>query len=70
MVINYDSKTDLLYISLNKNKSDIINRRISDDVVLDMNEDDKIVGIEIINASKNVELNALCSVEFHIKRSS
>ena len=59
MIINYDSKTDLLYITLNKNKSDLINRRISDDVVLDMNIEGKIVGVEIMGASKTIALNDL-----------
>ncbi len=70
MTVNYDSKTDLLYIRLDKQKSDVMNKRISEDVVLDINEDGKIVGIEIMEASKNVELAALLPVEFNVKKAS
>ena len=35
-----------------------------DDVVLDLGEDDKIVGIEIMDASKHVNLEQLMPVEF------
>lgn len=70
MTVNYDSKTDLLYIRLDIQKTDVINKRISDDVILDINEEGKIVGIEIMDASKNVELNALLPVEFNVKKAS
>lgn len=70
MTVNYDSKTDLLHIRLDIQKSDVTNRRFSDDVVLDINEEGKIVGIEIMDASKNIEINALLPVEFHVKKAS
>ena len=56
MIINYDSKNDLLYIRIDKRKNTIINKRISDNVVLDMGKDDMIIGIEIMDASKHVNL--------------
>ena len=56
MVINYDSKTDLLYIRIDKRKNTVINKRITDDVVLDLGENDSIVGIEIMDASKHLHL--------------
>jgi uncharacterized protein YuzE len=54
MQIHYDAKTDLLYIRLDDRKQQVVNRRVSEDVVLDIGEDDRIVGIEILDASKRL----------------
>lgn len=47
MQIFYNSKSDLLYLRLDDRKQQVINQRISAAIVLDIGEDDKIVGIEI-----------------------
>jgi uncharacterized protein YuzE len=62
--ILYNDKTDLLYIRLDDRKQDTINRRVSEDIVLDIGEDDKIVGIEILDASKHVRLEMLMPVNY------
>lgn len=64
MQIMYNAKTDLLYIRLDDRKQDVVNRRLSEDIVLDIGEDDKIVGIEISDASRQVNLHELLPVEF------
>ena len=64
MNILYNDKTDLLYIRLDDKKQEIINRRVSEDIVLDIGEDDKIVGIEILDASKHVSLEKLMPVNY------
>ena len=64
MTINYDSKTDLLYIRLDQQKHTLTNRRVNEDVVLDIDEKGKIIGIEIMDASKNIELDSLLPVNF------
>jgi uncharacterized protein YuzE len=64
MQIFYDDKTDLLYIRLDDRKQEIINRRASDDVVLDMGKGNKIIGIEILDASKHVNLERLLPVNY------
>jgi len=63
MQIFYNTTTDLLYIRLDDRKQPIINRRLAEDVVLDVGEDDKIIGIEILDASKRVNLNKLLPVQ-------
>lgn len=35
MQIHYDSKTDLLYLRLDDDRQPVVNRRVSDDIVLD-----------------------------------
>lgn len=54
MIVNYDSNFDLLYLQLEAKITSTENRRVSDDIVLDIDADGKIVGIEILDASKNV----------------
>ncbi len=64
MNIHYDNKTDLLYLRLDDEKQNVINERLTDSIVLDIGKDEKIVGIEIINASKNVNLKKLLPIDF------
>jgi uncharacterized protein YuzE len=45
MQILYDVKKDLLYIRLDDQKQTVTNKRLSEDIVLDMGEGDRIVGI-------------------------
>jgi uncharacterized protein YuzE len=59
MHVFYNDKTDLLYIRFDNRKQDVINRRVSDDVVLDIGESEKIIGIEILDASKHINLERL-----------
>ena len=54
MKIEYDEKADLLYLRLDPRSKQVLNQRVSDDVV----------GIEIINASRNLDLAQLLPVRF------
>jgi uncharacterized protein YuzE len=64
MTIHYDSKTDLLYLRIEPDSKEVINKRVSEDMVLDIGDNDKIIGIEIMNASKNINLDKLMPIEF------
>lgn len=64
MNILYNDKTDLLYIRLDDRKQDVMNKHVSEDVVLDIGEGDRIVGIEILNASNHVNLEKLLPVSY------
>ena len=66
MQIVYNAKTDLLYIRLDDRKQDVINERVSDNIVLDIGEGDKIVGIEILDASKRLNLERLLPVTYEV----
>jgi len=70
MNILYNDKTDLLYIRLDDKKQEIINRRVSEDIVLDIGKDDKIVGIEILAASKHVSLEKLMPVNYEASKTA
>ena len=64
MQIQYDPKTDLLYLRLDDRKQQVVNKRISEEIVLDLGKGDKIVGIEILDASKKIDLKKLLPVEY------
>ena len=64
MQIHYDSKYDLLYIRLESKKQNVTNIQVTDDIILDIGEEDKIVGIEIMDASKHVNLEQLMPIEY------
>ena len=64
MNIVYNDKTDLLYIRFDDRKQDVINRRVSEDIVLDIGENDRIIGIEILDASRHVTLDRLLPIKY------
>lgn len=64
MKITYHEKTDLLYIRLDERHQQVTNREVGDDIVLDLGEGDRIIGIEILDASKRLTLDQLSSVEY------
>lgn len=66
MQIQYDTKKDLLYIRLDERNQEVVNKRPSEDIVLDIGAGDKIVGIEIMDASKHVDLETLLPVKYHV----
>ena len=64
MTIHYDSKTDLLYLRIEPLTHQVINKRVSEEMVLDIGENDKIIGIEIMDASKHINLEKLMPIEY------
>ena len=66
MEILYNAKTDLLYLRLDDRKQEVVNRRPSEDVVLDIGEGNRIVGIEIMDASKHLNLESILPVKYHV----
>jgi len=66
MNIVYNDKTDLLYIRFDDRKQDVINRRVSEDIVLDIGENDRIVGIEILDASRRLTLDRVLPVKYEV----
>ncbi|MDW8056403.1 MAG: DUF2283 domain-containing protein [Elusimicrobiota bacterium] len=64
MNIFYNDKTDLLYVRFDDEKHEIVNKRVSDDIVVDIAENGKIIGIEIMNASKVVPLENVLPLRF------
>jgi uncharacterized protein YuzE len=68
MKITYDDKKDLLYIRFDEKKQDVVNKRVAEDIVLDMGSEDKIIGIEILEASKHIDLMSLLPIEYDLQK--
>ncbi len=64
VTINYDPQFDLLYIRIDAEPQPVTNVRVDDDIVLDMGEGDRLVGIEILGASKRVKLDSMLPVTY------
>ena len=66
MQILYDEKKDLLYFRLDDRKQNLINQRLAENIVLDIGKNNRIVGIEILDASKHLNLKTLLPVKYKI----
>ena len=60
MIVHYDNEIDAIYIKLGNKKPDGV-IEITEGVNLDTTSDDKIVGIEILNASKKMNIKTILS---------
>ena len=58
MKLAYFAETDSLYIDLSEHPS-VESREVSDGIVLDYDADGQLVGIDIDNASRKVQLRRL-----------
>lgn len=67
MKIAYDDRYDLLYLALDESPQQVESRDLSDGIVLDIGEDDRIVGIEILGASRLINLGRLLPVEYAVE---
>ncbi len=65
MKVHYDAEVDAIYIRLGNQKPDGV-VEISEGVNLDTTSDNKIVGIEILNASKKLNIRTIFSYELEL----
>ena len=59
MKIKYDNKTDCLSISLTDSEEYFESEEIEQNFILDFNKNGKVIGIEILNASKRADLKSI-----------
>ena len=64
MKISYNDRADLLYLRFDERKQEVENKRVTDDVVLDIGAGSKIIGIEILDASLHLDLERLLPVRY------
>ncbi|MEO0271941.1 MAG: DUF2283 domain-containing protein [candidate division WOR-3 bacterium] len=66
MKVYYDKEVDAAYLKLlNKKPSGVI--EITEGINVDVTEEGKIIGIEILNASKKFPIKSLFTIEFDNK---
>jgi uncharacterized protein YuzE len=58
MRLHYDKQTDSLYIDLS-HKTSVDSREIADGLVVDFDTNGNVVGIDIVHASKKIDLHTL-----------
>lgn len=63
MQIDYDDKHDLLYLRFDTRRQELRNEDAGEGVVLDLGDGDRIVGIEILDASRRLDIAALLPVQ-------
>ena len=68
MNIHYNDRTNLLYIRFDDRKQTVINKRIADNIVLDIGKNGRVIGIEILDASKYVNLERLFPVRYEVSK--
>ncbi|MFP4532734.1 MAG: DUF2283 domain-containing protein [Desulfobacterales bacterium] len=67
MKIYYDQKVDAAYLRLSEESpAGVV--EVSEGVNLDLTEEGRIIGIEILNASKNFPLQSLFTCEYEPKQ--
>ncbi|MEK7280231.1 MAG: DUF2283 domain-containing protein [Nitrospirota bacterium] len=67
MRVYYDKEVDALYIKLGSKSPDGV-IEISEGVNLDTTSEGKIVGIEILNASKKIDIKTILSYELELDK--
>jgi len=65
MKVHYDNEVDALYIKLGNQKPEGV-IEISEGVNLDTTSEDRIVGIEILNASRKMNIKTILSYELKL----
>lgn len=65
MRVQYDKEADAVYIKLGNQKPDGV-IEISEGINLDTTQDNKIVGIEILNASQKMNIRTILKYELEI----
>ena len=54
MKIKYDKKTNAVYLELAEGSYEV-SRKVSDDILVDEDKHGKILGIELLDATKNIK---------------
>ncbi len=67
MRVHYDKEVDAVYIKLGNKRPDGV-VEISEGVNLDTTSENKIVGIEILNASQKMNIKTILSYELEIDK--
>jgi len=61
MKIEYDKDADALYIEFSKGEF-AKNKKIDNDTIIDLDDNDNILGIEIINVSKRLSKDFISNI--------
>ena len=57
MKIKYDPQVDAAYISFKKGPTQVTTIRVTEDLAIDFGPNEEIVGIEVLDASRHLDLS-------------
>ena len=63
MYVTYDLQVDAVYIKLIPGRHRVVTVNVDDDIALNLDEQDRLVGIEVLAASKRLDLRYLLPIE-------
>ncbi len=63
MEVVYSQEFDRLYLRFDTRPQSVTNVRVREDIVLDVGADDRIVGIEILDASRTIRLGGILPIQ-------
>lgn len=61
MKIEYDDEADAIYIQIQE-KEVTTSREIEDGVIIDFDEEKKVIGFEVLNASKKINFKDISTI--------
>ena len=61
--VTYDRQVDAVYIKLIPDRQRVVTVNVDHDIALNMDEQDRLVGIEVLHASKRLDLRHLLPVD-------
>lgn len=67
MKVYYDDEVDALYIQFEDMKPNGV-RELAEGINLDTTADDKVVGIEILNASHRLDISTILSYSLNVEK--
>ncbi len=68
MKVFYDEEVDALYLQFSEAQPDGV-RELSDGINLDTTPDNKVAGIEILDASKRLDINTILFYSLSVEKS-
>lgn len=64
MTVTYEQRTDVLYLLLDDTAQQVRSQELPGNMIIDLGPDDRIVGIEILDASKRTRLDQVLPIEY------
>ncbi|MCL5292351.1 MAG: DUF2283 domain-containing protein [Actinobacteria bacterium] len=70
MKLSYDATYDVLYIKFGDGVEQVVSKAVDDDITIDFDKEGKIAGIEVLDASKHIDMRKLLPVQVDKKAAS
>jgi uncharacterized protein YuzE len=65
MRVQFDEKADAIYLRLDESQV-VESEEVHPDIILDFNENNEVVGIEVLRVKNRIPLNTLKQMQFEV----